>query len=126
MALSCAFLGALARRRGSGRSSPPAPPPLFAAVVLVVHCAFALGGGRLNACGARVPLRTLLVASNANVGGVGTALAMATAMGWPRLLAPAAAAGTLGRGRHFIGVAVHAACSSLRDEFIANLLSLLC
>ena len=43
---------------------------------------------------ARVPLRTLLVASNANVGGVGTALAMATAMGWPRLLAPAAAART--------------------------------
>ena len=56
--------------------------------------------------GARVPLRTLLVASNANVGGVGTALAMATAMGWPRLLAPAAAAGTLGYAvATFIGVA---------------------
>ena len=59
-----------------------------------------------------MPLRTLLVASNANVGGVGTALAMATAMGWPRLLAPAAAAGTLGYAvATFIGVAVHAACS---------------
>ena len=114
VALSCAFLGALgaSARLGPLVAAGPAAA-LFAAIVLVVHCAFALGGGRLaNACGARVPLRTLLVASNANVGGVGTALAMATAMGWPRLLAPAAAAGTLGYAvATFIGVAVHAACS---------------
>ena len=105
MALSCAFLGALgaSARLGPLVAAGPAAA-LFAAVVLVVHCAFALGGGRLaNACGARVPLRTLLVASNANVGGVGTALAMATAMGWrppPRARGGRRHAGLRGRHLH--------------------------
>ena len=38
----------------------------------------------------------MLVASNANVGGVGTAIAMAGAMGWRRLVPPAALVGALG------------------------------
>eukprot|EP00966_Prymnesium_polylepis_P165868 3834019-Prymnesium_polylepis.1 len=58
------------------------------AVVLVIHCAVVLAGVRLlnGVAGSAISLRTLLVASNANIGGPGTAMAMASAMGWPQLV----------------------------------------
>ena len=48
---------------------------------------------RLNA---RISLPALLTASNAAVGGSSTATAMALALGWTELVAPAAACGTVG------------------------------
>ena len=96
---------------------------LVAATVLSVHCAVMVGGCRLanralehlgrrskGSGGPRpVSLPELLIASNANVGGVGTAVAMAGAMGWTRLIAPAAACGALGyAAATLLGVGLHA------------------
>ena len=71
--------------------------------------AITLGGAAVsNALGARLSLRTILIASNANVGGPGTAIAMASAMGWLDLIPAAAAVGTVGYSVATVfGVAMH-------------------
>lgn len=67
------------------------------AIVLSVHCVVILLGVRLlNMASAGISLQMLLLASNANIGGSGTAMAMATAMNWPHLLTASATCGTLG------------------------------
>lgn len=44
----------------------------------------------------KIPMRMILVASNANIGGPGTAAAMASCRGWKSLVKPALLVGTLG------------------------------
>ena len=94
-ALFFGSLGASARLAELLAAGPPSA--LCASLVLAVHCA-AIGTGALiaNAAGAAISLPALLVASNANVGGPATAIAMAGAMGWPALVAPAATCGAVG------------------------------
>jgi len=73
----------------------------FAAIILTIHLTVILVGGKLF----KMDLRSLLVASNANMGGPTTAAAMASAKGWRHLTAPAILCGTLGYGiGTFIGV----------------------
>jgi uncharacterized membrane protein len=70
----------------------------FAATVLAVHSAIMLLGVWLcnRVAGTRISLAQLIIASNANVGGVGTAIAMASAMGWRALVGPGAVVGAIG------------------------------
>lgn len=114
--LGCLFLasiGASARLAELLVAGPAAV--LVAATVLLVHCAVLVGGVALCNRSGRLPAvsaATLVLASNANVGGAGTAVAMAGAMGWSRLVAPAAACGALGYSvATAIGVGMHAALS---------------
>ena len=94
--LFLASVGASARLAELARAGPAAAA--FAAAVLLVHGAVLLSGALLanRLAGARISGPQLLIASNANVGGVGTAIAMAGAMGWPSLVMPAAVAGAVG------------------------------
>ena len=79
---------------GSVRDVVATSPVLFAHSLLAIgaHLALVLLAGR--ALG--MPLREVLLASNANVGGPGTAVGMATSKGWRSLAVPAVLAGTLG------------------------------
>ena len=75
----------------------------FAGLILLIHLLFVLGFGRL----AKLDLREIVIASNANMGGPTTAAAMATARNWGDLITPAILCGTLGYAlATFIGVAV--------------------
>nr|CAD1831118.1 unnamed protein product [Ananas comosus var. bracteatus] len=65
---------------------------LFASVQVLVHLIVILGVGRLL----RFDLKLLLIASNANVGGLTTACAMATAKGWSSMIIPGILAGIFG------------------------------
>ncbi|XP_073273360.1 uncharacterized protein [Primulina huaijiensis] len=65
---------------------------LFSLVQITVHLAFILGVGKLFG----FELRSLLIASNANVGGPTTACGMATANGWSSLIIPGILAGIFG------------------------------
>ena len=116
--LFCLFLasvGASARLSELLLAGPAAA--CFATTVLAAHCAVLLLGALLanRVVGARITAAQLLVASNANVGGVGTAIAMAGAMGWPTLVMPAAVAGTVGYAcATAMGVGLHAVLSAAR------------
>lgn len=57
-----------------------------------IHLAVCLAGGRLL----RLPVQSVLIASNANVGGPATAAAMASSKGWPHMVQPAMLTGCLG------------------------------
>ena len=97
--LGCLFLasvGASARISELLAAGPAAAA--FAATVLFVHMICMLLGVRAanRALGTNISLAHMIIASNANVGGSGTAIAMASALGWPRLVAPAAVCGALG------------------------------
>ncbi len=73
---------------------------LFAALIVAIHLLILLLAGRLL----RLDLVKLAIASNASVGGPITAVAMAKAKGWERLLVPGIVCGTLGYGiATFIG-----------------------
>lgn len=75
---------------------------LFSTVQLLVHLGFLLGAGR---CLFRLPLKELLVASNANVGGPTTAAAMAGSKEWKSLVLPGILVGILGyASATFIGL----------------------
>ncbi|KAL6861386.1 hypothetical protein ACP4OV_017086 [Aristida adscensionis] len=64
----------------------------FALVQVTVHLAIVLGVGKL----AGLDRKSLLIASNANVGGPTTAAAMATAKGWSSLIVPGILVGMFG------------------------------
>jgi uncharacterized membrane protein len=64
----------------------------FILVQLSVHLAVCIGVGRLF----KLPMRSILIASNANVGGSGTAMAMAQSKHWHEMVQPALLTGTLG------------------------------
>jgi len=106
--LACGFLASLG---GAAQLAPLLSSGRVAALacVLAVHAVAMLGGcALLGAVGLRVPLPVLLLASNANVGGAGTAVAMASAMGWHSLVPAAAACGTCGYAvATLAGVALH-------------------
>lgn len=80
---------------GGGMGAAPELPAvlLLIAVQLGVHSAVLVGVGRLAL---RIPTHALLVASNAGVGGPGTAAAMAGARRWPTMVQPAMLTGALG------------------------------
>ena len=97
--LGCLFLasvGASARLAELVAAGPAAA--CFAATVLGTHMLFMLLGVRVanGAFGARISISHMVIASNANVGGSGTAIAMASAMRWPALVPAAAMCGALG------------------------------
>ncbi|XP_059072682.1 uncharacterized protein LOC131052191 isoform X1 [Cryptomeria japonica] len=75
--------------------------PLFVFIFLLIfiHLLIILFIGRWL----KFPLRTILVASNANIGGPATAAAMANCRNWKELVQPAILVGTLG---YTIGTAV--------------------
>jgi uncharacterized membrane protein len=77
----------------------------FALVTVGVHGVIQFGLGML----ARLDPRTLAVASQANVGGSASALALASARGWTADLLPGIAVGLLGNAvGNYIGIAVAA------------------
>ena len=108
--LGCLFLASLgaSARLAQLLSAGPAAV-IFSGTVLLVHCTVMLAGVAIaNRLGARIPAASMLLASNANVGGSGTAVAMAGALDRPNLVAPAAACGTLGYAvATGLGVALH-------------------
>lgn len=86
-----ASLGATARLSAVATVSPAVLG--LAAVVLGVHAAVMvfIGWGCL-----RLPVKLLLLASNANIGGASTAAAFAATFGWRHLIGGAVLVGTLG------------------------------
>lgn len=80
--------------QGSIRSVISTAPSifLFSLVQIAVHLAIILGVGKL----VRFELKSLLIASNANVGGPTTACGMATAKGWASMVIPGILAGIFG------------------------------
>ncbi len=80
------------------------PPVLWFALVTVgVHGVIQFGGGLL----ARLDPRTLAVASQANIGGSASAMALASARGWTADLLPGIAVGLLGNAvGNYIGIGV--------------------
>lgn len=76
---------------------------LFAAIILTVHLIFILLAGKY----ARLSLPEIVIASNANMGGPTTAMAMAAARRWHALIVPAVLCGTLGYATgNFIGIGI--------------------
>lgn len=65
---------------------------VFAAIVVVVNMLFSLVAGKLL----RFNLEDIILASNANIGGPTTAVAMAVSKGWSKLVGPIILIGTLG------------------------------
>ncbi len=75
----------------------------FAGIVLTVHLAVLLAAGKLL----RLDLREIVIASNANVGGPATAVALAVARRWNGLIVPSILTGTLGyAAATFVGSAL--------------------
>jgi len=89
------FFAAVGASGGSVASVVRDAPALLAFCLLQIfgHLALTLGVGRWVL---RLPMRELLVASNANVGGAGTAAGMAGAKRWDDLIVPGVLVGVLG------------------------------
>jgi len=80
-------------------------PPVFyyAIITVAVHGIIIFGVGRL----ARLDLPTLAVASQANVGGAASAIALASARGYTDRLVPGVAVGLVGYALgNYLGMAV--------------------
>jgi uncharacterized membrane protein len=80
-------------------------PPVFyyATITVAIHGVIIFGIGRL----ARLDLATLAVASQANVGGAASAIALASARGYYDRLVPGVAVGLVGYAiGNYIGMAV--------------------
>ncbi len=80
-------------------------PPVFyyATLTVAIHGVIIFGIGRL----ARVDLPTLAIASQANVGGAASAIALASARGYHDRLVPGVAVGLLGYAvGNYIGIPV--------------------
>lgn len=76
---------------------------IFAAIILTVHLLFILIIGKYT----RLSLPEIVIASNANMGGPTTAVAMAAARRWHALMVPAVLCGTLGYATgSFIGIGI--------------------
>lgn len=65
---------------------------VFAAIVVAVNMVFSLVAGKLL----KFNLEDIILASNANIGGPTTAVAMAVSKGWTKLVGPIVLIGTLG------------------------------
>ena len=65
---------------------------VFAAIVVIVNMLFSLTAGKLL----KFDLEEIILASNANIGGPTTAVAMAVSKGWSKLVGPILLIGTLG------------------------------
>ncbi|CAM6088334.1 unnamed protein product [Calypogeia fissa] len=68
------------------------PLPIFIIILIIIHLTTILCLGRWS----KLPTRSILIGSNANIGGPATAAAMANARCWPQLVRPALLVGTLG------------------------------
>ena len=64
----------------------------FAAIIVLVNMIFSLAAGKLLGYN----LEEIILASNANIGGPTTAVAMAVSKGWIKLVGPIMLVGTLG------------------------------
>lgn len=65
---------------------------VFTLIIVVINLIVTMGLGKLF----KFDLEEILLASNANIGGPTTAVAMAIAKGWTKLIAPTMLAGTMG------------------------------
>jgi len=65
---------------------------VFAAIIVITNMAFSLIAGKLL----KFNLEDIILASNANIGGPTTAVAMAVSKGWTKLVGPILLIGTLG------------------------------
>lgn len=65
---------------------------VFAAIVVLVNMLFCFVGGKIF----KFNLEDIILASNANIGGPTTAVAMAVSKGWTKLVGPIVLVGTLG------------------------------
>lgn len=65
---------------------------VFAAIIILVNMLFSLAAGKLL----KYDLEEIILASNANIGGPTTAVAMAVSKGWNMLVGPILLVGTLG------------------------------
>lgn len=65
---------------------------LFAAIIVLTNMIFSLVAGKLL----KFNLEDIILASNANIGGPTTAVAMAVSKGWTKLIGPIVLIGTLG------------------------------
>ena len=98
------FLAAIGASSDPGQILATGPEVLlFAAIILFVHLLFLLFAARLFGIG----IKTLAIASSANIGGPGVSAPMAAAMGLPSRITPAVLIGILGYViGTFIGVSV--------------------
>ncbi len=82
-----------------------APVFWFAVMTVTIHGVITFGVGLL----ARIDARTLAIASQANVGGSASAMALASARGWSAQLLPGVAVGMAGNAiGNYVGIAVAA------------------
>lgn len=86
------FFATIGAASGAGVGQHSLALGCFVAIQLGVHVAVAVLAGKAL----RLPTDTVLIASNANVGGPATAVAMAQARGWTHLVQPAMLLGSLG------------------------------
>ncbi|MEM6631630.1 MAG: DUF819 family protein [Bacteroidota bacterium] len=98
------FLAAIGASSDPGQIFATGPEVfLFATIILVVHLSFLLLAAKIFGIG----IKTLAIASSANVGGPGVSAPMAAAMGLPSRITPAILIGILGYViGTFIGVSV--------------------
>ena len=86
------FFVTIGAATGGATAAGAAPVAALIALQLAVHIAVVFSG----AAALKIPPEIAIIASNAAVGGPGTAAAMASARGWPHLLPASVFLGSLG------------------------------